>query len=110
MKKRVFINVSVKSFWSKFAIMAVVIVAMIALNHNAFARTKTVKSSYAETFVTANFSYDGASPTLLGTHAGDDNIGGQFTGQLLSEYSLTTNPCTALDSSAGVAFLSYSRL
>ncbi len=87
------------------SVIAAMIVTVAAPNHNAFAGTVKVKGSYAETFVSVNFSYDGVSPATLGTHTGQDNIGGRFSGQMLAEYLLTGNSCTAPDGSAGVTFV-----
>jgi len=55
------------------------IVILAASNHDAFAGT--VRGHEAGTFVTVNFTYDGASNAGLATYTGDDNIGGPFSGQ-----------------------------
>src|SRR5690348_2161020 len=90
---------------SQLAIMAGVIAATMAWDHNAFAGTVKVKASYGETFVTANFSYDGASPAALGSHTGHDNVGGHFTGQMLAEYFINGAPCKVSDGSDGEGFV-----
>ena len=89
----------------RLATVAVVIAAAIASNHSASAGGTNVKASYDETFVSANFSYDGASPATLGSHSGYDNIGGRFTGQMLAEYFINGNPCKAPDGTDGVEFV-----
>jgi hypothetical protein len=86
-------------------IIAGLIAAVIASNHSAFAGTTNVKGSYAETFVTTNFSYDGISPAITSSHADNDNIGGPFSGQMLVEYLINGNPCMAPDGSAGASFV-----
>ncbi len=85
--------------------MAGVIAAVIGSNHTAFAATINVKGSEAGSFVTANFSYDGVTPALLGISAGHDNIGGRFNSQTISEAAVSTGSCTAPDGSAGQRFV-----
>jgi len=96
-----------KRMWSYMGLSLItgVIAIVAAPNHNAFAGTVKVKGSYAETFASVNFSYDGVSPATLGTHAGIDNIGGPFTGQLLAEYSFTGGACRAPDGTQGLSFV-----
>jgi hypothetical protein len=102
--------VVVHKAYSKLSIIAGVLVAVLATNHNTFAGTVNVKGSGSFTSVGANFSFDGTShpgnpngtagqELLIGT----DNIGGPFTGQEIGEYTLdfSTN-CTAPDGTAGV--------
>ena len=79
------------------------IVILMASNHDAFAGT--VRGHEAGTFVTVNFTCDGASNAGLATYTGDDNIGGPFSGQDLEEYSFTGGSCTAPDSSVGTVIV-----
>jgi hypothetical protein len=90
--------------FSKLSTM-VGIIAVIASSHNAFAGTVAIKGREAGTFVTANFTYDGASNAGVATYTGDDNIGGPFSGQDLEEYSFTGGSCTAPDSSVGTVIV-----
>jgi hypothetical protein len=80
-------------------------IAVIALSHNAIAGTGAIKGREVGTFVTANFTYDGASNAGLSTYRGHDNIGGLFIGQDLEEYSFTGSGCTAPDNSAGTVIV-----
>jgi hypothetical protein len=89
---------------SKLSIVGI-IAAAIASNHNAFAGSGKVSGREAGTFVTVNFTYDGASDAGLTTYSGDDNIGGPFHGQEIDEYSFTRTSCTAPDRTAGTAFV-----
>src|SRR6516164_1674621 len=88
---------------SKLWVTVGLIVTLTASNHDAFAGT--VKGREAGTFVTVNFTYDGASDAGLTTYSGNDNIGGPFRGQEIDEYSFTGSTCTAPDSTAGSAFV-----
>jgi len=88
---------------SKLWVTVGLIVIVTASNHDAFAGT--VKGQEAGTFVTANFTYDGASNAGLATYTGDDNIGGPFSGQDLEEYSFTGGSCAAPDSSVGTVIV-----
>src|SRR5689334_3962901 len=74
-------------------------------SYNAIAGTVAIKGREAGTFVTANFTYDGASNAGLASYTGDDNIGGPFSGQDLEEYSFTGGSCTAPDSSVGTVIV-----
>src|SRR5262249_23117149 len=88
----------------RFLVIAGVIACMTGVSHSAFAGTAKVKGSYAETFITANFSYDGVAPATTSSHAGNDNIGGQFTGQMLCEFRANGGACRFADGDAGVLF------
>jgi hypothetical protein len=93
--------VTIKSTCSKLSIMAGIIAAVIASNHNAFAETIKVKGSEAGTSVTVNFSFNGVTPANYSTFTGSDNIGGPFSAQQIADFSLDTGSGMAPDGSAG---------
>lgn len=89
--------------WSKIAIIAGFgATLVIFFKPIAFAKQAN-NGSLSGTFVTANFSFDGA-PAMLVTFSGSDNVGGPLTGQEVAEYSVTGISCTAPDGSEGTVF------
>ncbi len=96
---------SIKNTYSKLLIGVGVIVALIASNPNAFAKTVKMKGSDQGTTLTANFSFDGVASAISIIFTGKDNLGGEFNGQDVGEYSFTGSSCTAPDSSAGIQFV-----
>jgi hypothetical protein len=91
--------------YSKCAVIAAIVAIIIASKPIAFAKTgQTNRGSVSGTFITANFTFDGVSPAVWTIFSGTDNIGGPFTAQEVSEYSLTATSCMAPDGSEGTVF------
>ena len=98
-------NVDRINNWSKIVVITGVVMVLMTSRLNSFAKTnQNNNGSLSGTFVTANFSFDGAAPATLVTFSGTDNVGGPFTGQEVAEYSLTGVSCMAPDGSEGSAF------
>ncbi len=57
-------------------------------------RPMKYKGSDAGSYVTVNFSFDGAAEATVTTYAGRDNLGGPFTGQSVAEYVDAKTTCS----------------
>jgi hypothetical protein len=88
----------------KLALAAGILGASFASGSAAFAKPALFTGSGTFTFVTANFSYDGAAPALVLTGSENTNRLGFTTFQTTAEDSPTVTSCTAPDGSAGTTF------
>jgi|SRR5579863_302894 len=93
-----------KSNCFKFSVMAAMLGALFASGSAVFANSSSFTGSGTYTFVTGNFSYDGAAPALVLTGSGNTNALGFITFQTTAEDSPTVTTCTAPDGSAGTTF------
>jgi hypothetical protein len=82
---------------------ACVLAAIIGLPLHGNAASVAVTGSAEMTFSSTNFSYDGVTPANLNLAQGQDNLGGHFTSQGVSEYT-AGHSCVTPDGTTGTQF------
>jgi hypothetical protein len=80
-----------------------VLALLVTIPLHGDAASILVKGSALLTFTSTNFSYDGVTPGNLNLAQGQDNLGGHFTSQGVSEYT-ASHSCVAPDGTSGTQF------
>ena len=92
-----------KPMLTQCRLLMAITLAMICAAVPAEAASENLKGTSFLTFVSANFSYDGLAPANLNLARGQDNLGGRFSSQGVSEYTVGLS-CHEPDGSLGTEF------